>query len=141
MMVDNGNVTVQGVAIKSSFHKKIGAGFYTKQISSIGTANESGRLTTLGISNPIELRIGQWTFRAQPLVVAELSDNVNLGNGFLQKIGCRLSFRRNGTFFTRQITFLALVRAVRGVTEITISTARLNNAPTGIMQKGVCMTT
>ena len=94
-LIDTGNT----VRAKSVMDKKLGAGFSAIGEAQIQTAKRGSGLTKIGRSKEIEIRIPGITqkFSIKPTVTENLSDELNLGNGFLAQIGrileCSLVFK------------------------------------------------
>ena len=71
----------------------------------MGTANSLSTLTLLGITKVLELEIPfedgrRLKFQVKPQVIADLSDNVNLGANFLKAAEANLSFSSTGIILT-----------------------------------------
>ena len=73
----------------NAFRKKLGLKFYSMQTKTVGTADKTGKMIQIGISEEFELNIdgigGYWSGRAS--VVKGLSDEVNIGTAALIHIG------------------------------------------------------
>ena len=88
-LVDTGNTIREETAMSDKLHRQLGVGFKTIGGTPIGTANKKGpRLSKLGQSMPIVMEIPEiGRFTIEPAVVKELTDDLNLGSGFLNSIG------------------------------------------------------
>ena len=90
-------------AISEKLHKALGVGFADRRKMTVGTAGKSQTLTKLGRSNQIRIRIDGMKRRLliTPTVIPGLSDGLNLGSGFFQKLGMDsptvIEFRGNTT--------------------------------------------
>lgn len=103
-LLDTGNTIMEETAISRELHNQLNVGFDKVGGTPIGTANTEGpKLTRLGLSNPIEMEISgiKGKFLVEPAVIPTLSDQLNLGNGFLASIGnqipVKVSFNRGRT--------------------------------------------
>ena len=56
-LIDTGNSIDEQVAISKQLHDQLNIGFKTREIKEIGTANKDSKLTRLGVSNRIKLKI------------------------------------------------------------------------------------
>ena len=67
-MIDSGNMLRCGVAITDAFRKKLGLKFYNRKTKTVGTADKSGKMVQIGISEEFKLKIdgigGYWSGRA-----------------------------------------------------------------------------
>ena len=89
-LLDTGNTITEETAITMELHSQLDVGFEEVGGIPIGTANKEGpKLMKLGVSNPIEMEISgiKGKFLVKPAVVQTLSDQLNIGNGFLATIG------------------------------------------------------
>ena len=88
-MIDSGNTLRCGVTITDAFRKKLGLKFYGMQTNTVGTADKTGKMMQIGISEEFELDIdgigGYWSRRAS--VVIGLSDEVNISTTALICMG------------------------------------------------------
>ena len=88
-MIDSGNTLRCGVAITDASRNKLGLKFYSIWTKTVGTADKTGKMVQLGISEEFELKIdgigGYWSGRAS--VVTGLSDEVNIGTAALIRMG------------------------------------------------------
>ena len=73
-------------------------------MSNVKTAAKNKGMTKLGLSNPFSIRLDgiKTEFKIEAIMIKELADDINLGNGFLQKaaaygIDTRLIFHPKGT--------------------------------------------
>ena len=103
-LLDTGNTIMEETAISRELHNQLNVGFDKVGGTPIGTANTEGpKLTRLGLSNAIEMEISgiKGKFLVEPAVIPTLSDQLNLGNGFLASIGnqipVKVSFNRGRT--------------------------------------------
>ena len=102
-LIDTGNTVRARSVMDKKFHEKLGAGFSAIGGAQIQTAKKGSGLTKIGRSKEIEIRIPGIThkFSIKPTVTEHLSDDLNLGNGFLSQIGrvleCSLVFKGNRT--------------------------------------------
>ena len=108
VLIDSGNLISAGVAISEKFHKKLGVGFYRRNIGTVGTAGIGTSMTKLGRSKEFRLKVQgiKQPFTVQKAsVIRNLVDEVNLGTGFLQTVEKstgqvpRIQFHRHGTTF------------------------------------------
>ena len=88
-LVDTGNTVTARSVITREIHNKLAAGYSSIGGQKIGTAKAGNQLKRIGRSREIRMKIQgmQRTFRIKPVVVENLSDKLNLGNGFLSEIG------------------------------------------------------
>ena len=107
IMVDNDNITRLGVIISEAFRQKMRLGLTKVGGKNVATAAAGQGMTRIGISKPFDLRISgiRRTFHIRrALVLKELSDQVNIGTGFLQEIQGSLKFHAEvSRFNTGQI--------------------------------------
>ena len=98
-MVDTGNTLTTPAAISKEFHQKLGIGFKTLKRKSIGTAKVGSEMSSMGISNPIAIKIDGLTAKYEicPKVVDGLHTDLNIGNILLKKIGATLDFSMEKT--------------------------------------------
>ena len=99
-LVDTGNSTTEAIAISEELHKKIGSKFKKVELEETRTAKKGASLLKLGISEPLKLKIigiPKKTWTVQPAVYRELTDTVNIGVKFLEKIGAALKFKKGNT--------------------------------------------
>ena len=88
-LLDTGNTIEEESAITAKLHRRLNVGLEEVGGIPIGTANKNGpRLQKLGVSNLIEMQISgiEGKFQIKPAVVETLSDQLNLGNGFLESV-------------------------------------------------------
>ena len=88
IMVDNGNLVKTGVAVSEEFMRKMALGYSTLGRGTVPTAGKGQGMTNLGISQSFSLKIQgmKKTYEIKALVCKELSDDINIGTGFLQQI-------------------------------------------------------
>ena len=97
-LLDTGNTVKTKCVISQKLHKALGGTITKPFTTTIGTAKEGAKLTPVGISSPLKLRIKgiKRNFVLKPLVMKDLSDDINLGSGFLTKLGrqteCKLVY-------------------------------------------------
>ena len=92
-MIDTGNTIEEESAITAELHRRLNVGLEEVGGIPIGTANKNGpRLQKLGVSNLIEMQISgiRGKFQIKPAVVETLSDQLNLGNGFLESVSSEI---------------------------------------------------
>ena len=123
VMIDNGNLVSQGVAVSSKFMEKMGLGYSSLGRGRVPTAG-SGAMTNMGISEPFSLKLDgiSKTFTVKALVCKELSDEVNIGTGFFQKISVPFSetsgkvpclrFYRDGTTLSVNDESIPLIKSI-----------------------------
>ena len=101
VMIDSGNTLIQGIGISEKTHKLLGGQWHKRPRQKIiaGTSKQGAGLTILGLAAETTLKINglQKTLICTPMVIRELSDNVNIGTAVLQKYGCSLVFSPSGT--------------------------------------------
>ena len=56
-MIDSGNTLRCGVTITDAFRKKLGLKYYSMRTKTVGTADKTGKMIQLGISEEFELEI------------------------------------------------------------------------------------
>ena len=89
ILLDSGNLTKIGVVISDEFRKKMGLGLAKVGGRRVGTAGAGLGMTRIGMSQPFDLKIPglRKVFRVkQAIVLKELTDEINLGTSFLQKV-------------------------------------------------------
>ena len=99
-LVDTGNSTTEAIAISEDLHKKIGSKFKKFEFEETRTAKKGASLLKLGVAEPLKLKIigiPKKTWTVQPAVYRELTDTVNIGIKFLEKIGAALKFKKGNT--------------------------------------------
>ena len=102
-MVDTGNTVNARSVITRKLHNEIQSGFSVIGGKPISTAKTGSGLQRLGRSKEIVMEVEglKRKFRITPVVVEDLSDNLNLGNGFLAGIGeqvpCAIIYRGKAT--------------------------------------------
>ena len=101
VMIDSGNTLIQGIGINEKTHQLLGGLWHKRPKQKIiaGTSKQGAGLTILGLAAETTLKINglQKTLICTPMVIRELSDNVNIGTAVLQKYGCSLVFSPSGT--------------------------------------------
>ena len=87
-LLDTGNSVLEETAISENLHKRLGVGLSDARQTTIGTAKEGAQLQRMGTSNPIKMKITgmRQEFCIRPTVVRDLSDDLNLGDRFLDTI-------------------------------------------------------
>ena len=89
ILLDSGNLTKVGVVISEDFRRRVGLKLAKVGGRSVGTAGAGLGMTRIGLSQPFDLRIMgiQKVFHVRKaIVIKELTDEVNLGTSFLQKV-------------------------------------------------------
>ena len=121
ILVDSGNLTKTGVAISEGFRQKMGLKLASVGGRKVSTAGTGLGMTRIGISQPFEMRIpGIHTiFNVQSaIVIKELTDEINVGTSFLQKVQAvtgkspSLKFHANGTSLSLGEDSVELVKKV-----------------------------
>ena len=101
IMIDSGNTLKGGIGISPEMHQKLGGKYHTrpKQRILAGTSKKGSGLTVLGISEEITLKFKgiNKSIVCKPMVIKELTDEINVGTQALQKFRCTLRFDENGT--------------------------------------------
>ncbi len=104
MMVDQGNLLTSGVGVSEAFFKKMGLHYEKICRSNVATAGKGLGMTKLGQTKPFTIRLDgiNKAFKTKATVIRELSDDINLGGGFLQQaaakgVTTRLEFLPSGT--------------------------------------------
>ena len=101
--MDTGNTVTARSVITRKIHNEIQSGFSSVGGKIISTAKTGSGLQRIGRSNVIEMQIEGLTrkFRIKPTVVEDLSDDLNLGNGFMaglgEKVPCAIIYRGKST--------------------------------------------
>ena len=115
ILIDSGNLTQNGVVISEDYRKKAQIGFSRIGGHCVGTAGKGVGLTQTGLSQPFDMRIPgiKKIFRIKAMVIKDLSDDVNLGSGFLQKHNITLKFNPEGTTMMVEDAKLELVNSVK----------------------------
>ena len=88
-MVDTGNTVTARSVITRDLHNRLQSGFAAIGGKTIGTAKAGSGLKRIGRSKEIIMTVEglKRRFRIKPTVVEDLSDELNLGNGFLAQLG------------------------------------------------------
>ena len=106
ILLDSGNLTRAGIAISEAFRQKMQLKLASLGGRKVSTAGTGLGMTRMGVSQPFQMRIPgiQGIFRVpKAIVIKELTDEVNLGTGFLQRLQAvtgrspSLKFHANGT--------------------------------------------
>ena len=104
MMVDQGNLLGAGVGISEGFFKQVNLQYDKISKSKVGTAGKGMAMTKLGTTKPFTIRLEgiQKVFQTKATVIRGLSDDINLGGGFLQQAAAKgvktqLEFLPTGT--------------------------------------------
>ena len=100
--MDTGNSVLEETAISENLHKRLGVGFSNARQTTIGTAKEGAQLQRMGTSNPIKMKIAgmRQEFCICPTVVRDLSDDLNLGDRWLDTIAsmkgqkCQITYEK-----------------------------------------------
>ena len=129
IMIDQGNLTSQGVAVSEKFMKKMSLGYSKLGGGVVPTAGSGHGMTNLGISEQFTLKLNgiSKTFSVKALVCRELIDEINLGQGLFQKISRplsetlgdepRLHFYKDGTRLTLNKESIPLIQIISMVEE------------------------
>ena len=103
-MIDQGNLLSTGVGISKAFFKKMKLKYAKITKSNVKTAANGMGMTKLGLTEIFTLSIEgiKMIFDTQATVIKELSDDINIGAGFLQRAAARgiltqLDFHPDGT--------------------------------------------
>ena len=102
-LVDTGNTVTARSVITRKLHNDLQSGFSIIGGKAISTAKAGSGLRRIGRSKEIEMEIEGFSrkFHIKPTVVEDLSDDLNLGNGFLAEIGesvpCAIIYRGKNT--------------------------------------------
>ena len=124
IMIDQGNLTSQGVAVSEKFMTKMNLGYSKLGRGVVPTAGARHGMTNLGISEQFSLKLNgiSKTFSVKALVCPELIDKINLGQGFFQKISRplsetlgdepRLHFYKDGTRLTLNKESTPLIQTI-----------------------------
>ena len=102
-LIDTGNTVTSRSVITKALHNDIQSGFAKLGGKKINTAKTGSGLTRLGRSKAIQMKIKglKRTFVIKPSVVEDLTDDLNLGNGWLSFIGgqvpCSIKYIGKGT--------------------------------------------
>ena len=89
ILLDSGNLTKIGVVISEKFRRKVGLKLTKVGGRSVGTAGAGLGMTRVGLSQSFDLKIMgiKRVFHVKhAIVIKELTDEVNLGTSFLQKM-------------------------------------------------------
>ena len=101
-LLDTGNTVNARSVITRQLHNRIQAGFTEIGGKQINTAKNGSGLKKIGRSKEITMTIDGFAskrkFKIEPTVVEDLSDDLNLGNGFLAGTGdCDILYRGSAT--------------------------------------------
>ena len=102
-LVDTGNTVTARLVITRKLHNDLQSGFSVFGGKTISTAKTGSGLRRIGRSKEIKMEIEGFSrkFHIKPTVVEDLSDDLNLGNGFLAEIGekvpCAIIYRGKNT--------------------------------------------
>ena len=119
-LIDTGNTVTAKSVITKKLHNKIQSGFSEIGGKKIGTAKAGGQLTRIGRSKGIVMEIEglKRKFKIKPTVVDDLSDDLNLGNGFLTSIGeeisCAIEYGEKTTKLRVGNEEVELIRVLQG---------------------------
>ena len=104
IMVDSGNTLRGGIGISPEMHRKLGGKWYSrpKQRVLAGTSKQGSGLQVLGTCEEISLKFDGLNKKVlcRPLVIKDLTDEINVGTEALQKFRCTLRFDERGTTFS-----------------------------------------
>ena len=104
IMVDSGNTLKGGLGISPEMHKKLGGKWYSKPRGYLeaGTSKQGSGLQVLGTCEEISLKFDGLNKKLffRPLVIKDLSDEINIGTEALQRFRCTLRFDEQGTTFS-----------------------------------------
>ena len=99
-LIDTGNSIRQGsgVAISGNLHRKLNLGFVKLGGKPINTAGKGSKLTVQGVSTAMKYQFPgiQTTYEIKPIVIENLTDDINIGTSYLQKIGVSLEYSTKG---------------------------------------------
>ena len=128
-LVDTGNTVTARSVITKKLHNEIQSGFSVIGGKQISTAKQGAGLKRLGRSKEIVMEIEGLTrkFSIKPTVVEDLSDELNLGNGFLagvgEKLQCAIIYRGKATKLRVGNEEVELIRTLNQGTARAISKA------------------
>ena len=127
-LLDTGNTVNARSVITRQLHNRIQAGFAEIGGKQINTAKTGSGLKKIGRSNEITMTIDGFEsnkkFKIQPTVVEDLSDDLNLGNGFLAGTGdCDILYRGGATKLRIGTDKVELVRTLEQTEKDTGCTA------------------
>ena len=88
IMMDQGNLVKTGVAISEAFFQKLGLRYERLSRTKVGTACKGAQMTLIGWTEPFSLRFDgvNRIFSIKAAVFSKLSDDINIGQGFLQQL-------------------------------------------------------
>ena len=102
-LIDTGNTVTSRSVITKTLHNDLQSGFEKLGGKNISTAKTGSGLKRLGRSKEIQMKIEglKRKFVIKPTVVEDLTDDLNLGNGFLSHVGgqvpCSIIYSGRGT--------------------------------------------
>ena len=102
-LVDTGNTVTDRSVITKRLHKDLQSGFSVIGGKRINTAKSGSGLKRMGRSRAITMEVEglRRKFIIKPTVVEDLTDDLNLGNGFLAEIGeqipCAITYKGKAT--------------------------------------------
>ena len=121
-LVDTGNTVTARSVITREVHNRLAAGYSSIGGQKIGTAKAGNQLKRIGRSREIRMKIQgmQRTFKIKPVVVENLSDELNLGNGFLSELGetvpCAIVYHKKSTKLKVGGEEIELIRTINNTT-------------------------
>ena len=88
MVLDQGNLVNPGIVVSKVFFLRLGLGYADQTKLWLQTASEGSKLSTLGWTEAFPLKIEGITsqFKCQAATARGLSEDINLGSGFLQRV-------------------------------------------------------
>ena len=113
--MDTGNTVTDRSVITKHLHNKLQAGFTKIGGNKINTAKTGSGLRRVGKSKRIKMKINgmEKQFEIRPTVVEDLTDDLNLGNGFLAGTGdCDILYRGDATKLRIGSSVVELVRTL-----------------------------
>ena len=86
--LDTGNLTRQGIVVSEEFFYRAGLRYASRLTGSVGTASLT-EMKQLGVTKVFALQLvgNNYRFLTKAVVLRGLQAEVNLGSGFLQRIG------------------------------------------------------
>ena len=95
-LVDTGNIIYNGVAISDKMEQRLRLPILPEQVV-VGTAKQDTMLEVLGRARGMRIKVvGGGNFVVNPLVIKNLSTNINLGTAFLMREGSILKMDKDG---------------------------------------------
>ena len=113
--MDTGNTVTDRSVITKHLHNRLQAGFTKIGGNKINTAKTGSGLRRVGKSKRIKMKINgmEKQFEIRPTVVEDLTDDLNLGNGFLAGTGdCDILYRGDATKLRIGSSVVELVRTL-----------------------------